>query len=445
MNKLSLLFSGFTAVRIKRAAARHGSVTRRGAKFGQFNLADAERSASFGIGTSENRWTVMNIVTALARRISPQLGAWLTALSGGRMSILGARLLRLRRVAGAMLSGDLTPPPPVRLHIETTDVCNLHCIHCRREKLDGMNTRTMPLDTFARIVTDIEPLYAAMAGFGEPLIDRSIIAKLGLLHRRGTRTSFPTNGTYIRRQKRDELAAELPDILQLSIDGATKESFESIRKLGDFDKVVDNCRAICALRAEGKTRPHTIIRVLFALQRGNLHDYRAMYRLTKTLRGIDSFGLVPVSHGSESAAQMPSKDEVLTLHRDLDAAIATAESEDEKRFYGQWRLVSAEWLKEKRRNDVRRAPCTVPWFSTYIDAKGRVYPCCYLTGTEHVMGTLNEDGSGFADVWGGERYRAFRSILRSARPNLKGCRNCPRNDTSVVSTLKKIRPLLPRA
>src|SRR6185503_11640009 len=114
-----------------------------------------------------------------------------------------------------------------------------------------------------------------------------------------------TNGTYIRRLKREGLAVELPDVLQLSIDGATKESFEAIRKLGDFDKIIDNYRAICALRTEGKTRRGTVIRVLCALQRGNLHDYRAMYRLIGSLRGIDSFGLVPVSLAAAKPPQRP--------------------------------------------------------------------------------------------------------------------------------------------
>jgi radical SAM protein with 4Fe4S-binding SPASM domain len=241
----------------------------------------------------------------------------------------------------------------------------------------------------------------------------------------------------------------LPDILQLSIDGATKESFEAIRKLGDFDKIIDNYRAICALRADGKTRPYTVIRVFCALQRGNLHDYRAMYGLIRTLRGIDSFGLVPVSYGSASGPQIPGRDEVLALHRELDAAIDGADGEDEKSFYRQWRKVSAEWLKDKAPArldpETNRAPCTVPWFSTYIDAKGRVYPCCYLTGTRHQMGTLGKDGSGFDDIWRGERYRDFRAKLISDRPGLEGCRTCPRNDAKVLATLDKMQPLLPRA
>src|SRR5262249_22228840 len=147
-------------------------------------------------------------------------------------------------------------------------------------------------------------------------------------------------------------------------------------------------------------------RVYCALQRGNLHDYRAMYQLTKTLRGIDSFGLVPVSYGGANAAQIPGKDEVAALHPEPDTAVTEAQDEEEKNFYRQWRTVSAVWLKNKCRSGVdpesNRAPCTVPWFSTYIDVKGRVYPCCLLAGTKHVMGTLGKDGSGFAEIWTGE-------------------------------------------
>lgn len=417
-----------------------------GAGFQQVNLTDVERAASYGIGTGKGRLTAMNMLIAMTRRFNPVLGAWLAALSGGRLVILGARLLRLRRLAGAMLHADAAPPPPVRLQIETTDVCNLRCIHCKREKLEDMNTATMPVETFTRIIDAIEPFYVTMAGFGEPLIDRSIISKLALLHRRDICTSLPTNGTYIRH-KCEGLASELPGILQLSLDGATKESFEAIRKRGDFDTIIANYRAICALRADGKTRAHTVIRVFCALQRGNLHDYRAMYRLIKTLRGIDSFGLVPVSYGSAYNAQVPDKDELLKLHRELDAAIEQAAEESEKNFYRQWRQVSAEWLKsggpDRFDPETNHAPCTVPWFSAYIDAKGRVYPCCYLTGTKHVMGMLKKDGGGFAEIWTGARYRAFRSDLISKRPKLEGCRACPRNDTRVLSTLRAMQPLLP--
>jgi hypothetical protein len=61
------------------------------------------------------------------------------------------------------------------------------------------------------------------------------------------------------------------------------------------------------------------------------------------------------------------------------------------------------------------------------------------------MGTLKPDGSGFAEIWTGERYRALRSGLISGRSAVEGCRNCPRNDKAVMNALKKARPLLPRS
>ena len=432
------------------AAFDHGQSnrpdSRAAAGFGKYDLADTDRAVDFGIARDSKLPPLIHFLAMTTRRLSPLLGSWFVALSGGGISSLATRLPRLRRLAGAVARRELTPPKPIRLQIETTDVCNLRCVHCRREKFDDMDTLTMPLESFAQIIADIEPFYVNLAGFGEPFIDRWIFARLAMLHRRGIRTSLPTNGTYIRRDKREDLAAALPDILQLSIDGATKESFEAIRKGSDFGKIVGNYRAICALRAEGKARPNTIIRVLCALQRGNLHDYRAMYGLIKSLKGIDSFGLVRASFGGDHGSQMPTRGEVLLLHRELDAAIASAETEDERDFYRQWHSVSAGWLDKKSSHcgaGASRAPCAIPWYSAYIDAKGRVYPCCHLTGTRHMMGTLNKDGSGFDEIWRGARYRAFRSDLLSDRPNLEGCRACPRNDSRVMSLLEKMRILLP--
>ena len=84
--------------------------------------------------------------------------------------------------------------------------------------------------------------------------------------------------------------------------------------------------------------------------------------------------------------------------------------------------------------------CTIPWYSTYIDAKGRVYPCCYLTETDHVMGNINERP--FEQVWRGDRYQDFRRRLAGDRAHLEGCKTCPRNDERLLKTLGRLRPAL---
>ncbi len=315
---------------------------------------------------------------------------------------------------------------------------------CTREILGELNTRSISLDEFVKLVDAIEPYYVTMNGLGEPLIDETVFEKLAYLRRKGISSSMPTNGTLLRQDKLDKLAMNLPDILQLSIDGATKETFEEIRKAGNFSDVLANFRAICQRRSEGNSRQGTTIGIECALQRRNLFEFREMYDLYLGLPGIDSFGLVPVfdfdPEGKAFAGIIPSVNEVCELHLRLDVAVQAATTPKERAFYENWRCISAGWLTKDDgcavKPDENCHACVVPWYNVYIDAKGRVYPCCFLIATEHVMGNVFDEP--FHDVWTGDRYRGFRNRIRMDRPNLSGCRTCPRNDDPRIRHLERL-------
>jgi len=380
----------------------------------------------------------------LARLNSPLAYPW-RCLSGGSFRALAQRLIRVRGLAGDILRINLAPGLPVRVQMETTDHCNLKCIMCTREVLPGMNSSSISIETFREVVEQTEPFYVTMNGLGEPLLDKTIFDKLELLHAKGIMSSMPTNGTYIRREKLDRLAQNLPDILQLSIDGATKGSFEGIRKMGDFTKIVESYRAIARRRADGQSRAGTSIRILCALQKKNLFDFREMFTLFKSLPDV-TFSLVPVfqydADGVHFKDVVPDRADVIRLRTEIDEAIATAKTQDEKDFYSAWRNAADGWMDAGRgaKPKAHCGSCTIPWYSTYIDAKGRVYPCCYLTETDHVMGNIHERP--FEQVWRGERYRDFRRRLVRDRANLAGCKTCPRNDDRLLKTLGRLRPAL---
>ncbi|MDM8540088.1 SPASM domain-containing protein, partial [Desulfococcaceae bacterium HSG9] len=79
-----------------------------------------------------------------------------------------------------------------------------------------------------------------------------------------------------------------------------------------------------------------------------------------------------------------------------------------------------------------KAPCLIPWFSTYITAIGNVLPCCYLTdeNDENVMGNIYD--SSFDVIWNGDQYKKFRKQLRENRENLNVCNSCVRDDSSRI-------------
>ncbi len=76
-----------------------------------------------------------------------------------------------------------------------------------------------------------------------------------------------------------------------------------------------------------------------------------------------------------------------------------------------------------------------------MDAKGRVYPCCYLVNTDQVMGNIND--ASFGEIWHGEPYRRFRKQLLEGREQLDGCATCPRDDQALLEPLRRFRWLLP--
>ena len=386
------------------------------------------------------------LLSVLQRIGGEDLAGSLRLLHGGSWRIFLKRIGRLRRMASRMRSADEVPPLPIRLQIENTDVCNLKCRMCSREVLDGMNSSTMPLEQFKDIVTQVSPYYLTLNGLGEPLIDKTIFEKLEFVHESGIKTAMPTNGTYMRGEKLEKLARNMPDTLTFSIDGAGKDSYENLRVLGTFDQVIANYRALLELRNQGKTRRTAQVQILCALQKANLRDFRPMYELKKSMPGVDWFSLVPIfdydAEGHAFAGLIPARQDVLALHAEIDKAIGEATDAEEAEFYRYWKSASSVWLEHDPDSPatIYESSCRVPWYSTYIDAKGRVYPCCYLTNSPHVMGNINEQS--FSEIWQGESYKKFRRRLAHDRKNLAGCKNCPRDDEWALQQIEHFKILL---
>ncbi len=379
----------------------------------------------------------------VGRVLSPNLARGLKLMSGQSLSTLGARSARIWRLARSILRGDLTGVAlPVRLQVETTDICNLKCLMCTREVLDDMDTGSVSLEWFRRLLDEVEPFYATLNGLGEPLIDKSVFDKLAYLHRKRIYTAMPTNGSFVHGKRLHGLVDNFPDVLTLSIDGATKKSFETIRELGRFDEIVANTRRLIEERRRRGGRPGRL-KILCALQKANLRDHHEMWQLVDSM-GIEEFNLVPMFDPEPESGKytklIPTRDEALQLQAEIDEHLKSVEREDERAFMLQWRNTANAWVEEKEAEAENRHACAIPWFSSYVDAKGRVYPCCFLLATPHVMGNVNDQS--FTEIWNGPVYQSFRRELMTNRPQLQGCNTCWRNDDGMLETLRKHRYLL---
>lgn len=123
---------------------------------------------------------------------------------------------------------------PLYVNWAITHRCNLHCIHCR-----GMGSEELsPKAALALIgeIVDLDPPYVTLDG-GEPLMRPDVMDLLNAFSDGGVPTYLITNGTLLTPHIIDRIT-DLGVKLMISMDGATKTTYETIRRGADFDQVL---------------------------------------------------------------------------------------------------------------------------------------------------------------------------------------------------------------
>src|SRR4051794_4959538 len=137
---------------------------------------------------------------------------------------------------GAVPVETQDPPLPSHLQVEITSACNLRCVMCLVRYRPPVNklAGAMPPELFRRIVDGLPGLRRlTLQGLGEPLLSPYLLDMVGLAVDRRITVGFNTNATLLTRRRADQLVASGVDWLHVSLDGATKAGYETVRDGAD--------------------------------------------------------------------------------------------------------------------------------------------------------------------------------------------------------------------
>ena len=319
----------------------------------------------------------------------------------------------------------LPAPHSLIVRMDITNWCNLDCIHCtlalNRERR-GDPEGDMPLPLFEKIAAEVFP-YArevALSCMAEPIVHRQFNEILEVASRYQVPSlSLTTNGTSLTKRKIATLLGSGLKGVNLSLDGATPETFERLRRPGRFDKVT---QGIAELAAEKYRRGlgqwhHPLLQVNYTLMKSTLDELPAMIELCRqwqvarlTLQhvyDVDTTGLE-----SESLVSEPTRsDQALADARALCESYGI-----EPRFPPSF-AQSSEGPPPTR--DPDQPSCLAPWQMLRIWPDGRVQPCD-LFQDDHV-GDLGK--SSFPELWAGAHGDLRRQHLARSPENPR-CRTC---------------------
>jgi MoaA/NifB/PqqE/SkfB family radical SAM enzyme len=178
-------------------------------------------------------------------------------------------------------SGDLGAP--LYIAWQVTNECNLACLHCIEESGPGKAFPDELTDEQVFSVLDqalaLEVPYLSFSG-GEPMVHPRFFDMVEYVCSRNGQLKIETNAHYLDPENCARLKALGVKAAQVSLDGATRETFNRMRVRGDFDRALEGVRN---LRAAGVP-----IEINYSPTKFNTHEIGAAVDLAAEL-GAYSF------------------------------------------------------------------------------------------------------------------------------------------------------------
>lgn len=308
-------------------------------------------------------------------------------------------------------------PYPQQLEIEVTTACNLKCTICEHTYWTE-KPRHMTFDQFRHVVDQFPRLrWIGMTGIGSGFLNPDYLKML----------------RYLKQEKKcfveffdhfynldEETARELIRIginkTWVSLESASKESYNAIRVGSDFDRVLSNIRTMVRLKQEMRS-PIPEFWFHFIISKHNQHEMEDYVDLVADLMKEEKGLSAPIIYWTSLLAFDEVEDLVYRPSRERMAAIS-----EKCRQYGIFPVVN-----ENVTCDKPMSSCT-KWNEPFVLVTGHIQPCCALNEANdrpyqeaNAFGNLFE--MDFRDWWKSHDQRVFIQNLRSGAVN-PVCKNC---------------------
>lgn len=310
-------------------------------------------------------------------------------------------------------------PYPYNIEIEITTRCNKKCIICEHTYWSE-ESRDLTFNEFKWIVDQFPKLkWVNLTGEGDAFLNKDYLKMIKYLKSKDIPVYLVDSFDLIDEQIAKELVKMGVDGIYVSMDAATKETYEKIKVGCNFERTIANIKKLIEIKKQMKS-PLPIICFRYIVTTLNVHEMPKFIELVHSLGGKDALG----KNSSVEFASLLVFDEVKHLF--------VPKVPDEI-----WR----ETLEKARKLgvDVRYAHignlppmeyCTA-WLEPYIMMGGYVLPCCAVLQNNnrdflrrYSFGNIFEKS--FREIWYSERYRRFRRMIPDKKAKVpilcKGCR-----------------------
>lgn len=333
---------------------------------------------------------------------------------------------------------------PTDIQIESTSYCNAECIMCRHFYSQNNEADNLSDSILEKIKPVLETTFVvSINGYGEPFLSNSLKEQMELYKRYKCKVSTNTNMSVVNGEMIEWINDLFPQI-EVSCDGASKKTFEHIRKNLNFDKCIDNMKTL------REKCPDVLVRFSVVVMRQNIHEMTeivelakdfgvylisfasvgtdvilrnqkdsmynypaAFYRVMNEAKQLgEKYGIIvdtPYIEKTEYTCNLDNQQRELeeikeSLKRDCDIN----QNEIIERYQRMKTLSFDKEIKDLEGISMGFVGiCDWLVQRSYIDLAGNVYPCC--TNHKQKLGNLTDNT--FIEIWNGEKYKKIRDMF----------------------------------
>lgn len=290
---------------------------------------------------------------------------------------------------------------PIKLDIENVSRCNFRCTMCQVSGWENQKrAEDMPFDDFKHLI-DHQPglVEIKLQGMGEPILGgETYFDMIKYARKKHIWVRTVTNASMLHlRDNYKKLIDSGANEIQISIDGATKETFEKIRVGSKFEVVKSNCKLINDYANNKGIRR---IKMWTVVQKENEAELPALVELAHELGfkamvfslnlgdwGQEAWNKTNVAVTVDQGLSRELIDQLLQRSRELGIDLTFWNVSD------KYETSSIEKL------------CPWPFERSYVSSDLRISPCCMIANPD-----VSELGAAtdFSSIWNSDAYREFR-------------------------------------
>ena len=315
---------------------------------------------------------------------------------------------------------------------DLTSACNFRCIHCLyndREYSDTNDLTTEEAFCLADELINVFGIACMTLTGGEIFLRKDTIDIIRLFKENNVSLHLASNAALLNDEMIEQLAELLDpysDSIQISLDGASKEVFETIRRTNLFDKIVENIKKL--------TDRNVTVNISYVVNKINYHEAIDIYNLCETL-GVNSvlLGKLMCFNESHKALEVSDRDLILLTERVYKYEKLNSKVDFMCNFFTPLEFLNLPGVSEILQEEEFR-----PIFNEHtmpmsrecnfhekisIRSDGRVYMCMPAETCKHsLMGNFRENS--LMEIW---EKRGENILFKPRLMENSKCKSCKYN------------------